>query len=268
MAPPPAKRQKRNIVLSSDDDEVPTPPSKPKAAKRDSTKRKTKLGNGDGITSHSLPTRPKTKAGTASDPRPPALPPTSQPRLDSSPERPTRKTAKKPLTKSSLHTFFDRKKHGPPKQKESKTENQPHAEEAGEDVIEDDSAEEILYNAKAIDNLELNGAARTLLDWRKPLQEQTLNNTTQSSEEKLVSASQRFLRAGNAAAKDTSQVKVTREAADIRPWAEKYGPTSLEELMVHKKKVADVRGWFEGVLQERFRKVCLCRNEEHMRADD
>lgn len=44
-------------------------------------------------------------------------------------------------------------------------------------------------------------------------------------------------------------------ANDLRPWAEKYGPNNLEELMVHNKKVSDVRNWLESVLRGQDRKV-------------
>ena len=45
------------------------------------------------------------------------------------------------------------------------------------------------------------------------------------------------------------------EEAYGRPWAERFAPTSLDELAVHKKKVADVRGWLADVLNGRARKV-------------
>lgn len=42
---------------------------------------------------------------------------------------------------------------------------------------------------------------------------------------------------------------------DCRPWAEKYAPDDLDELAVHKKKVADVRAWLSNVLAGKDRKV-------------
>ena len=45
-------------------------------------------------------------------------------------------------------------------------------------------------------------------------------------------------------------------AIDMRPWAEKYGPSTFEELMVHKKKVSDVRQWLESALRGHDYKVC------------
>lgn len=44
---------------------------------------------------------------------------------------------------------------------------------------------------------------------------------------------------------------------DLRPWSERFGPRNLDELVVHKKKVSDVRQWLEGVLNGRLRQRIL-----------
>jgi cell cycle checkpoint protein len=44
---------------------------------------------------------------------------------------------------------------------------------------------------------------------------------------------------------------------DQRPWSERFGPNNLEELAVHKKKVADVRTWLEEVMGGRRRQRLL-----------
>lgn len=44
---------------------------------------------------------------------------------------------------------------------------------------------------------------------------------------------------------------------DLRPWSERFGPVNLEELAVHKKKVADVRRWIEGVTRGSLRQRVL-----------
>lgn len=44
---------------------------------------------------------------------------------------------------------------------------------------------------------------------------------------------------------------------DLRPWSERFGPRNLEELAVHKKKVADVRRWLEDVTTGRLRQRVL-----------
>ncbi|KAH8733055.1 Rad17 cell cycle checkpoint protein-domain-containing protein [Phaeosphaeriaceae sp. PMI808] len=72
-----------------------------------------------------------------------------------------------------------------------------------------------------------------------------------------VGGRQKFLRTA-AGARSTPPAQVSRhETADRRPWTEKYGPTSLEELAVHKKKVADVRTWLTDVFSGRGRKRLL-----------
>jgi len=249
MAPPPAKRQKRHVVLSSEDEDVPTPPSKNvKAPTRASTRDKSRLAHSNGVENRSLPTRSRTKESSILKQRPGQSP---------SPERSKRKTGSSTSAKGPLHTFFKPASEALPVQKQSKTENFPPTEEdVEEDIIEDDSAEETSRLRKPPTKSEKHGTARMVLDRRKPLQEQTQNSTITASQEKRISASQRFLTMGKSSGKEAStQTVSTRVAPDARPWAERYGPTDLEDLMVHKKKVADVRGWLERVLQGRNHKV-------------
>lgn len=47
-------------------------------------------------------------------------------------------------------------------------------------------------------------------------------------------------------------------SVDSRPWADLYPPESLDELVVHKRKVADVHRWLVNVKEGRERKVCCC----------
>ncbi|KAL5625362.1 hypothetical protein BROUX41_005422 [Berkeleyomyces rouxiae] len=44
---------------------------------------------------------------------------------------------------------------------------------------------------------------------------------------------------------------------DLRPWSERFGPANLDELAVHKKKVADVRRWLADVLSGQTRQRML-----------
>lgn len=44
---------------------------------------------------------------------------------------------------------------------------------------------------------------------------------------------------------------------DSRPWAEMYGPASIDELAIHKKKVANVRSWLEHVFHGHAHQVWL-----------
>ena len=261
MPPPPVKRQKRNVVLGSEDEDVPTPPSKSWAPRSASSKEGSSFTNRDGTGKRLLPTRLRTKEKIVSKLPPPA---TKQPSPPFSPEERSRKPTQKAPTKGSLHAFFNTASQAPPARKEMRSEKHVPVmeEDEEEDIIEDDSADESSRMRKVSGRSKEYGAIRTVLDRRKPLHEQTQNATITASQEKPISASQQFLTVGKAPAKEAStQTKATGQTSDTRPWAEKYGPTNLEELMVHKKKVADVRGWLEGVLQGRDRKVFLSSSQ-------
>ena len=70
--------------------------------------------------------------------------------------------------------------------------------------------------------------------------------------------SQKFLRIANGARSTPPPSQPPRtETIDGRPWTEKYGPLSLDELAVHKKKVSDVRTWLEDVYSGTQRKRLL-----------
>lgn len=44
---------------------------------------------------------------------------------------------------------------------------------------------------------------------------------------------------------------------DQRPWAQRFGPSNLEEIAVHKRKVSDVRKWLEDAFAGRRKEVSL-----------
>jgi cell cycle checkpoint protein len=69
--------------------------------------------------------------------------------------------------------------------------------------------------------------------------------------------SHKFLRTAGGARATPPPQTTPKEPIDGRPWTEKYGPLSLDELAVHKKKVSDVRTWFEDVYNGRQRKRLL-----------
>lgn len=70
--------------------------------------------------------------------------------------------------------------------------------------------------------------------------------------------SQRFFRAASAPRRTpTPSLPPPVQSLDRRPWNEKYGPISLDELAVHKRKVSDIRIWLEGVFSGKERKRLL-----------
>lgn len=64
-------------------------------------------------------------------------------------------------------------------------------------------------------------------------------------------ASQRFMKPPRLSSAPSS------DGEDKRPWSERFGPLNLDELVVHKKKVADVRKWLDDVLSGRMRQRLL-----------
>ncbi|TLD22918.1 hypothetical protein PspLS_07405 [Pyricularia sp. CBS 133598] len=54
-----------------------------------------------------------------------------------------------------------------------------------------------------------------------------------------------------------TQAAVREDDDELRPWSERFGPANLEELAVHKRKVADVRRWLEDVMDGRMRQRLL-----------
>ena len=256
MPPPPAKRRKRLIVHDSDDEgsKIAHQPRSKDAARRPSileTKPKLVSQNGPTATSISTRTRTKRKAVTEQSqlnyPRwsPPSSPESSPPKI---------KQTHKSQPIGSLHSFFNSANRTASACRDTtKNAPQPLVEEGDlqEDIIEDDSPDEELHKPSAFQ-----GITKLVLDRRKPLQEQTQTRAVAASQEKPITASQKFLSVGECAVKEAStQTTNAIRYLDTRPWAEKYGPTSLEELMVHKKKVANVRGWLDGAYLGRDRKV-------------
>ncbi|KAF2270657.1 Rad17-domain-containing protein [Lojkania enalia] len=70
--------------------------------------------------------------------------------------------------------------------------------------------------------------------------------------------SQRFLHSANGGRRTPPLSQTARaDVVDNRPWNEKYGPATLDELAVHKKKVSDVRTWLSDVYNGRERKRLL-----------
>ncbi|KAI0125808.1 Rad17 cell cycle checkpoint protein-domain-containing protein [Xylariales sp. AK1849] len=88
-------------------------------------------------------------------------------------------------------------------------------------------------------------ASRTGNNARKRFMDGTQNGSVPG-----LTASQRFLRPPRPPRDPTLD-------DEQRPWSERFGPLNLEELVVHKKKVADVRRWLEDVMAGRLRQRLL-----------
>ncbi|KAL6711888.1 RFC checkpoint protein Rad17 [Coniothyrium glycines] len=85
-----------------------------------------------------------------------------------------------------------------------------------------------------------------------------LNESSTTETDRLASGRQKFLRTATGARSTPPPSQFSRSIVeDKRPWTETFGPASLDELAVHKKKVADVRQWLTDVLGGRDRKRLL-----------
>lgn len=240
MAPPPAKRQKRLVVLSSDDDDGGDKSTILEASKV--------VGlvdvNGNGPLAQKLPDRPRRKVAAPRKARP--TPTSSNTTPASSPKKPRQQEQKS----KSLYTFFTARAQTQRDRPRSESRT-PEVEE--EDFIEDDSLDEELRRLDTVRH-----ESHKVLDRRKQRRLSPRPNGHQHGAETFPIASQQFLRVPRPAQRETRRhdgQDVIKE--DGRPWAELYAPKTLDELAVHKKKVADVRIWLEHVFEGRSRKVCI-----------
>ena len=246
MAQPPRKRQRQLVVLSSSDaeensvDYVDKSPEKIHKVLASRPKTNGAL-------------KPRQRASQASAHSTPA----SSPTKSSKPVHTTKARSKEPKS-GSLYSFFNAKtesqKVSHPAES-SQTKAQVNKAATGlDDIIEDDST---------ADEKSISSQSRHPSSCTAPLRQPSLRSTqtTSFSKETTVSAtikpisnqSQRFSRP--ALKSDNAVERTANRHSDKRPWAERYGPLNLEELAVHKKKVADVRGWIQSAFEGRHRHV-------------
>ena len=248
MAQPPRKRQKQLVVLSSSDAEdnfVYDVEESPEKAHKVLSSRPKTIGA----------LRPRQQTTHASAKSSPA----------SSPKKPL-KTAKTVKAKAnehksgSLYSFFNAKtesQKAPRSIESSQTKTQlAKAAIEADDIIEDESTG---------DERSVSSQSRHLPPYPAPLRKlssqskETIDSQKRpaapSASGSFLSQSQRFSRPEPKP--DVSTQRPSHVNKDERPWAERYGPSNLDELVVHKKKVADVRGWIESAFERRHHHVSL-----------
>ncbi|KXJ92327.1 Rad17 cell cycle checkpoint protein-domain-containing protein [Microdochium bolleyi] len=248
MAPPPAKRRRRNVLPSSSDDEG--------SATR----------NGSNTLTRYLvasPEKPATKPAPDASPIRSNL--ASRPFRNSttnsangSPSR--RASGRRSATNSPVKTRTrdasngikqdpDKPRNGDLKSLFSKqAERAPATSHAQiEDIISDPISDDDLdadfgsFVASTASRIGQNVRKR-LKDGSQPVASSNMNGPP--------SGSQLF-------ARPLRPAPETIPDNEQRPWSERFGPVNLEELAVHKKKVADVRSWIEGVISGRLRQRLL-----------
>ena len=220
---PPAKRQKRLVVLSLDDEESD--------AKQ---------------THKSIPTRSRAKSPKNNTGRSRlATQAGSDPLLKINAAKISSAGTVQTLRPISSFFSIGTQAHQPNGRKS--LEIVPPEVEDHEDLIVDDSSVE--------DENDPGGTnTRTTLDRRKNHQAPAHDNppsTTQPTRFKISGHPSSM----GISPRTSGEKKVGPSVIDMRPWAQKFAPNNLEELMVHRKKVSDVRDWLKNVLRGKARQV-------------
>ncbi|OAG37595.1 hypothetical protein AYO21_08203 [Fonsecaea monophora] len=242
MAPRPAKRQRRSTIVLSDggDEDLDVPSPKPSRA---SLQREITL---DGRTSATVSPVKSTTTRSASRKAAAKPSPTSSPEK----ARKNNSKVKNEVEKNkSLHNFFHKATEEQRWKRKSETPD-VEVENNGElsDAIEDDDlSDETLEELGLRKRVSNSSAIRPL-----PATQSTAVASKRNDSGGRFSSSQRFVKpAATDGNLNTFGTPSELDNHDLRPWADRYGPTSLEELVVHKKKVADVQNWLQAKLDGR-----------------
>ena len=235
MTFPPAKRQRK--IIPSDDDDEPVVKTR-RAPPRLSSGSKIKLSDRTSIKQDESPKKTTVKSVAKAGSK-------------FSPEKANRRATNDGKENKSLHTFFGRATEDQRWARKDKTP--PIVVEDGDagDDIEDDSLDEAFVQLAHCE-----GGQNIVLDRRKS-QDVTSRNELPMGVRNGVAAGQKFTKSSKAAAKVTKPDSTQDQDVSCRPWAEKFAPSSLEELAVHKKKVADAQNWLTAVLRGSDRRVCV-----------
>lgn len=230
---PPAKKQKKLVVLSSDDEELDAKSTHKPAS----------------TTFRAKPIRSNTgRSSLAIQPDPSILPKDHAAKP---------KFTDKAHTSKPISSFFG-----------SETQaRQPNSQKSlGAVTSEVQDHEDLIVDDSPIESVDdLNGTtARTAVDRQKKHQGSVHENATATNRTRLLGGGQKFKYPQRASSIGVSPgisgvPKKNSGAIESKIWAEKYGPNNLEELMVHKKKVSDVRDWLDKVVRVQDRKVRLSR---------
>jgi len=250
MVRPQTRRNVKAIVLSSEDDEeedAPVPASKSKAV------RTTRERNDD---STSLSTRNKSLKEPAL-----AKPTTGSSTLspEASPKKPVRNTTKdkttEKLTAKPTYSFFNAATQENQQRQSIKKKKEEIVLEKDNEI--DDSIQDVPSEEEKVPRKQAGpGAASFINPTKRSRSEFDLSMSHASAPQ----ASQKFLKTT-----DGSRVRATssipqQEIVDPRPWIEKYGPRNLDDLVVHKKKVADVRQWLDEALKgQKYRRLLVLK---------
>lgn len=188
--------------------------------------------------------RPKALASISSQ----ATTPSPTPTPDSTPKKKNAKALPKDVTKKStaktLYSFFNTATQKI--QQRSQSPERQHSEVGGNpgDAIQDDSSD--------MDTVQKEPSSQPpsiVQNNRKRFFSKLDDSVSNKPQFASSLPSQKFLKAlDGSKAVPAPTPKPVHDIAELRPWAEEYAPSKLEELVIHKKKVSDVRQWLLAAL--------------------
>lgn len=280
--PPPSKRQRRLVVLSSSEDEedshVHTSISGSNSKTNDVEDKDSRSTTAQPLTLRSNRARSPTalqppaagkqrrrqrqqRSRTVSTNTTPA----------SSPEKSRVKYRSKPTDKGqSLHSFFQpasAEQRWSTRKVETKNNEvtvreidliKEDEKEEEEDAIEDDSCDEIFSQLAYKDSRPSSTSSFPTHHLDPGHGQRTTGTANESRSSKTVKSrpirsGKRFLLPDSAAPEKAE--KESQSTGSFRPWAEEYAPANLDELAVHKGKVADVKKWLVDVFSRKTKRV-------------
>ncbi|ROW01397.1 hypothetical protein VPNG_07570 [Cytospora leucostoma] len=248
---PPAKRRKRNVVADEEDeDERPQPPKKNSLQFYFSSPDKAESSRADNDEPEPVspsPTRKSTRPirtapATSASSRSRQLNASSTKSLGHSPAK-SKKQIEEKEKSANIRTLFSKQSQ------KLKTEGRADGAAKRTEVQSLDITSDPLSDDEEIGAHRAMGTSLVGKKAKKRTGE-VLEPMPSSSAASL--ASQRFLKQTR-----PDSASSTNGAEDQRPWSERFGPVNMEELVVHKKKVADVRTWLDNVFSGRMRQRLL-----------
>jgi cell cycle checkpoint protein len=261
MASPPAKRQRTSkIVFSDDEEEEPETASQGPPPRQISSSIAARAREVTTPQKNTKSTRSKSKSKPSTNAAP-ATPRKAAAKIASASPVKSNKSPRRKKTEGnsrSLHAFFGRASE---EQRWNRKVDTPTAEvddvENG-DAIEDDDGDDDSLDEALSQLAEGQEDVKFQLDRRKD-RSMVTSNASQTARSSLLASSHKFVKPPLPSInKNGLNVELDDNPNQHlhRPWADRYGPANLEELAVHKKKVADVHKWLDEVLNGQDPRVC------------
>lgn len=196
---------------------------------------------------------PSTKSSAQQTSKTPT--PTPSPQVKKQRAAPKKSKAESKAPTKTIYSFFNTTTL---KQQDKIKEDAPKSQESAEEVIEDDISEDdakvSVKNVKKVASVA--GIKRTFAKFQ---------SSDPSTAAKQRDTAPKFIKTstGHKAVPAQSAIAAPEDEIieqDTRPWTEKYGPRTIEEVVVHKKKVSDVRSWLEAALAgQAFKKLLVLK---------